>query len=73
MQVSFQSQRVSIVCGDVGILDDIPLRIGLPHIAIDVAKGGLGMIQTGKVQDGCMPVVNMDGLFDRLVAKLVGR
>jgi len=52
-------------------LDQIPLYIGQAHVAARIAIRQLLVVQTQQMQDGGVPVVDMDFAFDRFEAVVV--
>ena len=54
------------------LLDHVPLHVGQPHVAAGVAVGQLLVVEAEQVQDGRVPVVDVDLALDGLVAVVVG-
>jgi len=50
----------------------IALHFRQAHVATGVAEGELGMFKAEEVEDGGVPVVDVDGVDDAFVAELVG-
>ena len=63
-----QKQALS---GD-NILDDLAIHVRQPEIAAGVAVGQPGVIQAQQVQDRRVQVVDVDLVFDRVIAVVVG-
>jgi len=53
-------------------LHHVPIHLGEAHVATGVAEGELGVLEAEEVEDGGVPVVDVDGINDAFVAELVG-
>src|SRR5262245_48152898 len=51
---------------------DLPMHIGQPEVAAAVAEGELLVVEADEVEDGGVEVVDVDAVFDGLVAEFVG-
>src|SRR5262249_25772526 len=53
-------------------VQDVAVDVGQTEVAAGIAVGQLGVVEAEQVQDGSVQVVDVDRLFDGLVAELVG-
>ena len=54
-------------------MHDIAVHIGQAEISAGVVESQSFVVQTEQVQNGRVPIMDVDGVFDRLIAEIVSR
>lgn len=58
---------------DKDVLDNVPVHVSQPEITTLKAIGQSFVVDPHQVQDRCLEIMDVDRIFDRLVAEFVGR
>ncbi len=65
-------QSISAILSRKNVFDDVAFHIGEPHVAAGIPAGQLLVVQAQQVQNGGVPVVDVDSTFDGFIAVFIG-